>query len=301
MGRIAVFLSNKGGSGRSTAAANVGVQVASAGYSVCLVDLDLRSATLGAVLGLPRMENGIDAATRYPSGPSLGVLDLLGADVLREDAAGSRQRTAPPPFLATRHDAWRAPGRRRPPLAGDLWLVPGNARDERLAWHEALAQRLRTMIEVLRGAHDLTIIDLRAGKHDMLRALIEAGRTSPADSIDLWLVFHRWTHQHVYAASALAEHLALLHRGRPTGPPILLVRTADGATTQATDRDLAVLSTRRLHAFPLFRPTIPFSPTLQQRETILRPRGDAADEGTVDAFRRLGAFLIETASAEHIA
>ena len=281
---MAIFLSNKGGSGRSTTAANVAAQLASAGYSVCLVDLDVRSATLGAVLGLPGMETGVEAGNVYRSGPSVGVLDVLG-DVDHPLPAAA--------VLGARHDVWTAPGLRRPPRSGGLWLVPGNHADWRMAWADALAGRIGTMLTVLSGAHDLTIVDLRAGKDDLLSATVAATHAGAPVTVDRWLIFHRWTPQHVHGAGQLAEHLAAA-LGPERARDVTLVRTADAVSGTDGDRgQLAILSSRRLHRFPLLRPTIPYTSSLQRRETLITATGSPTDQAAVDAFRGLGAFLVD--------
>jgi MinD-like ATPase involved in chromosome partitioning or flagellar assembly len=58
--KVFACISHKGGTGRTTTAANVAYRLALRNRSVCCVDLDLDSPTFGAVAGLRGMEQGAE-------------------------------------------------------------------------------------------------------------------------------------------------------------------------------------------------------------------------------------------------
>ncbi|MDO8628082.1 MAG: cell division ATPase MinD, partial [Candidatus Diapherotrites archaeon] len=52
MGKVIAFISGKGGTGKTTVVSNLGISLARAGFSVCMVDTDIAMANLSLVLGM---------------------------------------------------------------------------------------------------------------------------------------------------------------------------------------------------------------------------------------------------------
>lgn len=196
MSQILVGLSHKGGTGRTVTLANVAYQLVCRGHSVCLVDLDLASPTMGSVLGVADAAVGVagtgvhtfldpDTASSITVGDAL--IDLFEHDV------PSRRNSGRFRFL---------PGTRE----GDLGLAP-----------EEMAPGLMRCLSVLGGEFDFVLADVRSGASTVASALA----TPALAPLKLrWLFFYRWTPQHLAGLDDLVSWLA------PEVSAIGLVRTA---------------------------------------------------------------------------
>lgn len=281
-GHVYAAISHKGGAGRSTAAANAAFQAADAGYSVCLVDLDLDSATLGAVLGLS------DSVV----GGNVGIQSLL--------AVNRRQDLSPGELLIDLHAA-----RYKDKLTftgaspGAFRLLPGNARQETLVGDQAMATILGDALSWLANQFNLVIIDVRAGKSEALRALLYGARDLDEFSC---LLFYRWTHQHLSAASDMIDTLQVWSDAFEISTPVIPVATARISKAAVADKrwfkhqhdelerreDLEIAGRLGRSAR-----VIPFDPVFQWKEQVLCGPKHAGMPETEAAFRDLGLALAQ--------
>jgi MinD-like ATPase involved in chromosome partitioning or flagellar assembly len=202
--KLFACISHKGGTGRTTTAANVAYRLALRNRSVCCIDLDLDSPTFGAVAGLRGLEQGAP----------IGIHDFLHI----HGPVAPRPADAAVDALV---DIWQNADLPRPGAAktGRLRLLPGG-RDRlglELAPVEQQGKILARIIASLRGEYDHVLLDVRSGASETVAAVLAADDT--IDAIH-WLVFFRWTPQHLAGAADLCERLSA------AGADLSLVRTA---------------------------------------------------------------------------
>lgn len=280
-GLVYAAVSHKGGTGRSTAAANIAYQAANAGRNVCLVDFDLDSATIGAVLGL----------AERTVGAKRGIQSLLSANGARQSLDGV--------LLDLRRERFVDPLVFTGANPGAFHLLPGNAEQKELVSEAEMGPILAEALTWLATSFDLVLVDVRAGKSAALRAMLDA-----ASGLEhfAWLLFYRWTHQHLSAARdmiATLEHWSQAYEMRRTIVPVSTARIRRSQVVgkpwfEHQYNTLEVREDREI-AQRLGRPaeSIPFDNVFQWKEQILcgpRHQGDAA---TVDAFRDLASDLAE--------
>lgn len=277
--RVYAAISHKGGAGRSTASANIAYQAANAGHSVCLVDLDLDSATLGSVLGL----------SKQTVGARLGIQTLLAQDA-----------PAGVPLEEVLIDLNRAEFKERLTFSGSnhgaFYLLPGNSQQRELVDEVSMVPILDDVLRRLSSQFDLVLIDVRAGKSGVVRAILEVGVGLPHFQ---WLLFYRWTHQHLAAAHDMVHTLRETDRGRSLEiVPIATARIAresvgDHLWFQQQYDDLRVREDREIARLVGRDPfAIPFDRVFQWKEQILLPSRREASPATVTAFRELASALV---------
>lgn len=281
-GSIFAMTSHKGGTGRTVATANIAYQLVLRGLNVCCVDLDLTSPTFGAVLGMEGFRSGAEE----------GVHDLL-------PQAG---RAAPKPATSVRQllkNVWAFNQDRdfqatRSDTVGMFDLLPGKKRvDWVLGNEEQMAPPLTEVLTQLAGRYNAVFVDVRSGYSDAASALLLSA------VVDRWIVFYRWTPQHMVGAGDLLGRL-------PAGTVVHAVRVAygDPVNVGAQNRQWFVQRDGELkqeeEEVILSRanqlPTIPLDPVLQWREKFLLEsdvrRGIARQE-TLDAYSRVATALVE--------
>jgi hypothetical protein len=293
---IVFATSDKGGTGRSVTSSNIIYQAALTGLNVCYLDLDFGSPTSGAIFGVDSLNRGT------LSGRGLHAY-FLGKVTEPEQV-----------------DLWamsdRNSVRNRPAGAGRMVLVPGDAGGgEFRTTKQAMIDRCRRLITWAEEEFDLGIVDLSAGRSFALQmALSVTGGPDPAARLSRWLVFHRWTMQHVVAAHGLVHgEQGILDVGTKLGHDredlldrLRFVRTAlvdlnapDLAGLRPSQ--LAWLSERneelnqRARELSLGKSwvigSVPLDPVLQWHEQLVTNSDlfgrDVANKVTVDALREL--------------
>lgn len=293
--------SDKGGTGRSVASSNLAYRRALQGANVCYVDLDLGSPTAGAIFAIDDLEHGT-----YGNGLHEYLQDLASEP--------------------ERHSVWATSDREalqvRPDGAGELVLCPGDADGSEFPGDDATVDRCALLLLELSREFDLVVVDLSAGRSHAAELVMAA--TARHELVNVpwrWLVFHRWTKQHVLAAHSLVYgERGLIETGKVLGDDyqrrllasIRYVRTVvvdpDGADlsglkpTQVRwlrkiDADLHQMAARLKLGRMNLLGSIPQDPVLQWREQIITDADavtlDIANQETVKAFASLAARSAE--------
>lgn len=287
MPKLFACISHKGGTGRTVTTVNVGFHMATLGRTVCILDLDLASPTLGAVVGLKEIGAGAP--------PGEGIHDVLLGNIPPEDL----------PELE--RDVWTSSSIRhlRTFRCGDFRIVPGTETGgDMLLSHQDRQHRDRLVrvLEQLLSRYDFVFCDLRSG----IGAVAEAFVSRPVvEYLDTWLLFHRWTHQHLVGVIDLARGLSEATEG-PTS--FMSIRTAaidpDGVPQEArawvnqrNDELMAEYNRLRSATDPPLKDLgrVPSEILLQWSECILTSEvaKTEATHTTIEAFRQIASKLIE--------
>jgi hypothetical protein len=292
--------SDKGGTGRSVTSSNVIYRRALQGGDVCYVDFDFGSPTSGGIFGISALNRGTTTGC--------GTHSYLQSRAPAEEIWDVWQHSE------------RLSLRQRPPGTGRLALVPGDAGGGEFAFDDETVRRCIDLFLRLHSEFEVVLIDLSAGRSYAAEIVI-AATCSPelAGVASRWLVFHRWTRQHVHAAAGLVfGERGLLDIGESHGrerdsflEDIRFVRTAivDPRTPdlaglrppqlawlkeanlelQRLASDLRVGRTSMLGSVPL-------DPVLQWREQLLTDADvwarHVANQATVEAFESLAKSVV---------
>ncbi|GAA4948607.1 SCO2523 family variant P-loop protein [Actinoplanes utahensis] len=301
--------SDKGGTGRSVTSSNLLYRSALQGNDVCYLDFDFGSPTAGAIFGIERAENGITDGT--------GMHSYL-------------QRTV---YQPAKIDVWaetdRPAVRHRPAGAGRLILLPGDVGggdfvdvggDAVSVKRQALVDQCLDLFLKLNAEFSLCLIDLSAGRNLAVELALRVTAAPAMRNItSRWLVFHRWTRQHVVAAGNLvAGPRGLRESAEKFGHDpeefmdnLRFVRTAIIDPTTETQRGLSAKqgiwlhdSNERLNKLAgdhhvgrsRLLGSVPLDPMLQWQEQLITDSEVAdgiANPKTRDAFNELAGRIVE--------
>jgi hypothetical protein len=300
---VLVFaVSDKGGTGRSVTGCNVAYRLALRGHDVCYLDFDFGSPTSGAIFGIETASHGTE--------PGKGLHAFFDG------------RTTDPVQL----DVWARSGRRklrRDPLSdGRLVLVPGDRGGGEFPVHDEQNDLCAELFLRLDEEFDIILVDLSAGRsYAAEMSLAVTARAALAAVPARWLVFHRWTRQHIIAAAGLAfEANGLLDVGQRLGHNRLaledamrFVRTAmldprsrqlaglratQAAWLQETNRDLQELAAKLRVGRSVLLAEVPLDPLLQWREQLITDddvhTARIANEETTRSFDLVAQRLVDT-------
>ncbi|HKT02421.1 MAG TPA: SCO2523 family variant P-loop protein [Rugosimonospora sp.] len=301
--------SDKGGTGRSVTSCNLAYRRALQGADVCYLDFDFGSPTSGAIFDIPDATYGTDRG---------GLHSYL-------------QGTAAEPH---RIEVWSGSDRsslqNRPAGAGRLVLLPGDLGGGEFAATTFTIDRCRQLFLRLHEEFELCLVDLSAGRSYALEIVLAALAdksvlTSTEGMPARWLVFHRWTRQHVLAAAALVyEDRGILETGERLGhsrqqllDSIRFVRTAvvdpdsselsglrptQLAWLRECNQNLLDLARERRVGRTAILGVIPHDPVLQWREQLISDNDvwakRVANALTVEAFTELAKKLVDDAAWE---
>jgi hypothetical protein len=292
--------SDKGGTGRSVTSSNLAYRQALAGYDACYLDFDFGSPTSGAIFDLGDMQAGTEGdglhnylAGKIPEPRRVNVWAETQRESLRNQAAG----------------------------VGRLTLLPGDRGGSEFPSSPGAVQRCVDLLVRCDEEYDLVLVDLSAGRSYATEIVLEATARPELASVEArWIVFHRWTRQHIVAASGLVHGLqGILDTGVMHGhdrdellEKIRFVRTAvvdPSAADQAGLRSeqqawLDVCNKRlkdlaaRLHVGRVnLLGVIPLDPVLQWQEQLLTNDDvwlhRTANEHTIDAFADLAKNVLD--------
>jgi hypothetical protein len=293
-------LSDKGGTGRSVTSCNIAYRLSLLGRDVAYLDFDFGSPTAGAIFEVSKVERGTDRG---------------GTHSYVEGRIGD------PHHVDIRSGSDRPALRAVQPRAGRLVLFPGDRGGAEFPSEPEKVHRCVELFRRLDQEFDVCLVDLSAGRsHAVQMALGATARPELCSVVARWLVFHRWTRQHIVAAHGLVfgEH-GLLDAGAANGhdqnslqDSIRFVRTAVPALNSplSTDRatqakwlrtcndELKQLALRKKLGHSSTLGATPMEPVLQWREQVISDAdlsSDIANVETVDAFRNLARRLTDDA------
>lgn len=290
--------SDKGGTGRSVTSSNLVYRAALLGQDVCYLDFDFGSPTAGAIFQ-------IDDVTR---GTRQGGLH-----------AYLRGQIAVPQAL----DVWTASDRgslrSQPPGAGRMVLYPGDSSGGEFAITTEIIQRCVDLFLRMEEEYEVSLVDLSAGRSYALDMVLAATAHEEFQAVTRrWLVFHRWTRQHIIAAADLVTgENGMIDTGIKRGHApdalrrsIRFVRTAvvdPNAQGQAgltaaqiawlgdCNYELQRLASKSGVGRTATLGVVPLDPVLQWREQLISDDDVAlagiANQPTVDAFASLAKRL----------
>ncbi|MDX6739816.1 SCO2523 family variant P-loop protein [Actinocorallia sp. A-T 12471] len=299
---LIISTSDKGGTGRTVTTCNVAYRRALGGDHVCYLDFDFGSPTAGSIFAIERISHGTlkGGLHSYLKGE---VDEAERLDVWSESAARAL--------------------RMRPSSVGRLVLLPGDLGGGEFSITDKVVERCGKLLQSLTSEFDTVFMDLSAGRSHAAELLLRV--TSPAEENGIsarWLVFHRWTRQHVAAAAGLTfGERGLLDTGERVGhrrddllEAIRFVRTAvidpgtaatAGLTAEQENwlrRVNEELGERAVY-LDLGRQSviarIPLDPVLQWREQVITDEDvyrRIANERTVEAFTELAESLDDEAT-----
>jgi hypothetical protein len=297
--------SDKGGTGRSVTTSNLIYRRALQGADVCYLDFDFGSPTAGVVFN-------INAVVR---GTSEGGLHSYLQGAVPE---------------AQRLDIWteseRDCLRDRPLGAGRLVLLPGDSGGGEFVTNCDVVQRCTRLLLRLEEEFDLCLIDLSAGRSYATEIALATTAEPEFRSVPFrWLVFHRWTRQHIIAASGLVfgdrgildvgvsrghDRRALENAIRfvrtavvdPNSPELAGLRPTQVAWLRETNQELQELASLLQVGRTATLGTVPLDPVLQWREQLISDNDvwarQIANRETVEAFDELAKRLTDDAAWE---
>jgi len=272
--------SDKGGTGRSVTSANLAYHRALAGDDVCYLDFDFGSPTAAAVFDVPDARQAAE---------DRGLHSYLTGEV------------AEPARIDVWSDTAHRVLRTRPPGSGRLVLMPGDVSGGEFAITDDNLRRCVDLLLRLNSEFDLILVDLSAGRSYAVDMVLEATSQREMSGVEArWLVFHRWTRQHVAAAASLvfgkrgivAGGAARGHDEEALRSVIRFVRTAvpdpesplwsqvsptQSAWMRECDRDLKQLASTQGIGYSLVLGSVPLEPVLQWREQLI------TDEDVLDS------------------
>ncbi|MEU6911772.1 SCO2523 family variant P-loop protein [Streptomyces olindensis] len=294
---LVIAASDKGGTGRSVTSANLAYQRALAGDDVCYVDFDFGSSSSATVFDVPEAAHGV------AQGGLHSYLEGDSGEPLRLDVW---QRTEHPVLLD------------RPPGSGRLVLLPGDVSGGEFATDEENLNRCVDLLLLLNSEFDIVIVDLSAGRSYAMDMVLEATARHPLRNVETrWLVFHRWTRQHVNAVHGLVfDRHGILHAGADRGhdrdrldASVRFVRTAvpdlgsalwsqvspaQAAWMHWCDNQLARLAARLGVGESRVLGTVPLEPVLQWREQLITGEDvRIAGKETLEALEELARRLTD--------
>ena len=201
------FFGLKGGVGRSTALAMLGLHLAELGKKVLVIDLDLESPGIGSLL-----LNG-NALSQY------GVVDWFV-----EDAVGKADSQLLTSMVVNGVEGIRVAPAFGTDTGGYLYKLSRSYLDGQSPTFETFTQRLRRMVESLEAQEspDFVLIDSRGGIHDRAAAVVTQMKALSllfaSDSRQTWdgyrLLFSHWK-SHPDAAKTFRENLKMVHALSP--------------------------------------------------------------------------------------
>jgi hypothetical protein len=292
--------SDKGGTGRTVTSSNIIYRRALQGSNACYLDFDFGSPTAGAIFGVNSIERGTTEG---------GLHQYIQGE------------TDDPHQV----DAWSESDRAslvgRPSGAGELTLFPGDEGGSEFVVDDDAVDRCVDLLVRLDHSYDLILMDLSAGRSFATELVLRATADEQLAAIPArWLVFHRWTRQHVIAAHGLTLGdggildigEAFGHNRKALQNAIRFVRTAvvsPAAEEQSAlrapqitwlhqmDRELNQLAGKLGIGRLATLGSVPLDPVLQWREQLITDADmvlrDIANPATVDAFETLAKGLTD--------
>ncbi|MFY1688605.1 SCO2523 family variant P-loop protein [Plantactinospora sp. WMMB782] len=298
-------VSDKGGTGRSVTSSNMLYRSALQGSDVCYLDFDFGSPTAGAIFNI---NSAVHGTTRG------GLHDYLDGAL------------AEPQRIEVWTESDRPSLRNRPPGAGRLVLLPGDSGGGEFPATPERIERCARLFLRLEEEFDLSLVDLSAGRSYATQMVLAATARPELKSVrSRWLVFHRWTRQHVLAASSLVygtrgileagtlaghDYEDLVNRLRfvrtavvdPDSPELEGLRPPQVAWLRECNQDLLELASNNRVGRTMLIGSVPLDPVLQWREQLISDNDvyarKIANLETVEAFSALAKLIVDDAAWE---
>lgn len=305
---LLIATSDKGGTGRSVTGSNVVYRNALLGSDVCYVDFDFGSPTAGAIFGISALSRGTTTGNGTHS-------YLLGRSPTEE-----------------LWDVWqhsdRTSLRQRPPGTGRLVLVPGDAAGSEFAVDDYMVDRCIDLFLRLHEEFEVVLVDLSAGRSYAAEIVIAA--TSAPELLGVttrWLVFHRWTRQHIVAAAGLVfgerglldigeshgrEREAFIDDIRfvrtaivdPNAPDLAGLRPPQLAWLREANKELQQLAAELRVGRSAMIGSVPLDPVLQWREQLITDSDvwarHVANQATIEAFESIAKSMVDESAWEQL-
>jgi hypothetical protein len=305
---LLIATSDKGGTGRSVTGSNVVYRRALQGSNVCYVDFDFGSPTAGAIFGISALSRG----TTTGSGTHSYLLGRAPVEEL--------------------WDVWqhsdRTSLRQRPPGTGRLALVPGDAAGSEFAIDDRMVDRCIDLFLRLHGEFEVVLVDLSAGRSYAAEIVIAATSAPELRGVTTrWLVFHRWTRQHIVAAAGLVygerglldigeshdrEREAFIENIRfvrtaivdPNAPDLAGLRPPQLAWLREANRELQQLAAELHVGRSSMLGSVPLDPVLQWREQLITDSDvwarHVANQATIEAFEAIAKSMVDESAWEQL-
>ena len=299
--------SDKGGTGRSVTSCNLAYRLSLLGQDVAYLDFDFGSPTAGAIFEIPTLERGTTEGGLHSY--------ILG-------------KVTEPKRVDVRAVTERSALKERPSRSGKLALFPGDAGGAEFHLTDDHIKKATKLFQDVEREFDVCIVDLSAGRSSALDMSLQAVspkvRAKKAGQVR-WLLFHRWTTQHVIAASGLlyAENgivSCAVNAGFVRQDFISLVRTVRTAVPDASafgkettaeqerwlrssDDILKTLAKGRRLGQDLLAETTPLEPMLLWREQVIMDvdvKRKLAKQATTRAFDKLADKVLDDNAWEGI-
>jgi hypothetical protein len=293
--------SDKGGTGRSVTCANIAFRCALNGLDIAYLDFDFGSPTAPAVFRLTA-----EAGRLAPR----GMHSYL------------QGRMPEPSRLEMWTHSERTALRDRPAGAGRLCLYPGDRGGGEFPVSSAAVGHCLNLLLQLQTEFDVVFADLSAGRSFAVElALTVAARPELAGTVTRWLIFHRWTHQHILATAdlvhgergilsfgealgydreALADSIRYVRAAVPQETDQL--RAAQEQWIRTLDAQLGAMAADKRLGKAVTLGSVPLEPVLQWQEQIITDRdareSKVANIATVEAYRSLAEALRDDARWE---
>jgi hypothetical protein len=178
--------SDKGGTGRSVTSSNLAYRHALQGRDACYLDFDFGSPTSGAIFDLGDVQSG-----------------TIAGDGLHNYLTGAIPQ---PRTINVWAETQREALRNRPAGVGRLTLVPGDRGGGEFPSTPEIVDRCVELLVRLDTEYDLILVDLSAGRSYATEIVLDATARKELEGVEArWVVFHRWTRQHIVAAGGLVH------------------------------------------------------------------------------------------------
>ncbi|MEO3782789.1 SCO2523 family variant P-loop protein [Actinocorallia sp. B10E7] len=295
---LIIATSDKGGTGRSVTTCNVAYRRALRGSDVCYLDFDFGSPTSGAIFNVENVTHGT------ADGGLHSYLQGVRAEPHRVDVWTESERSGQ---LS------------RPPGAGRLVLLPGDLSGGEFSMNAEVVERCVKLLIRLQEEFDLVLMDLSAGRSHAAEMVLTATALPQIKEMGVrWLVYHRWTRQHVSSAASLVygrrgllaagaerghDRDELLDRIRfvrtafvdPSGPGVAALRSTQETWLRRINEDLKERARLAGLGRSMAIATVPLDPVLQWREQLISDEdvwNGIANQQTVDAFEELAEAVL---------
>jgi hypothetical protein len=307
---LLIATSDKGGTGRSVTGSNVVYRRALQGGDACYVDFDFGSPTAGAIFGISALSRGTTTGS--------GTHSYLQGRSHSEELWDIWQHSD------------RTSLRQRPPGTGRLALVPGDAGGGEFSFNDGdgVVERCVDLFLRLHSEFEVVVVDLSAGRSYAAEIVIAATSTPEmADVTTRWLVFHRWTRQHIEAAAGLVfgerglldiGEMHGLERERfhenirfvrtalvdPNAPDLAGLRPPQLAWLREANRGLQRLAAELSIGRSAMLGAVPLDPVLQWREQLITDSDvwarHVANQATVEAFESIAKSIVDEQAWEPV-